>query len=262
MKLRIVRLLVALVAGALSSAPAVPAAEIDLAAKFALAQRLELGRSFGRALALYCEAAQKGHADAAYAVAWMFLNGAGMRRDTANGNAWLRVAAAAGNEAAVRWLVVAGDLTQIRQPHCRATMAGGALTRRQPPPEVLTLVHAAAAEAEIDPNLVLAVMAAESAFQPRAVSPKNAKGLMQLTDETARRFGVKDVFEPADNIRGGAQYLRWLLRNFDGDVTLALAGYNAGEKAVERYRGVPPYTETLGYIEKIRSRYPLTTLPR
>lgn len=103
----------------------------------------------------------------------------------------------------------------------------------------------------LDPGLVLAVIRAESNFDPTALSPKDARGLMQLIPATASRFGVTDVWDPLDNIKGGMAYLRWLLDHFDGDEALALAGYNAGEGAVRRYRGIPPYAETRNYVKKI-----------
>ena len=99
---------------------------------------------------------------------------------------------------------------------------------------------------------MLEVVRAESNFDPRARSHKGALGLMQLIPATARRFGVDDPLEPAQNLRGGMAYLRWLLERFDGDLRLALAGYNAGEEAVERHGGVPPYAETA----RLRGSYP------
>ena len=241
--------------------PRASAADAEAATKLAAAVRLERGigaaRNYPQALTLYCEAAQQGSADAAYAAAWMYLNGAGMRRDTPNGIAWLRVAAKGGHAEAKRWLDLVGSLTVPRAPHCRATFTTSPGRALKPPPEFVELANQAAAENQLDPGLVLSVMGTESGFRPNAVSPKKAKGLMQLMDDTAKRFGVKDVFEPADNIRGGARYLRWLIDYFDGDVALALAGYNAGEQAVTRYGGVPPYAETRAYLEKIRARYPV-----
>jgi hypothetical protein len=103
----------------------------------------------------------------------------------------------------------------------------------------------------ISPALVLAVIAVESAGRPQAVSPKGAQGLMQLMPATAERFGVQDANDPAQNIRGGVAYLSWLLREFDGDAVLALAGYNAGEGAVRRNDGVPPFAETRDYVPKV-----------
>ena len=104
----------------------------------------------------------------------------------------------------------------------------------------------------VDPLLVKAVILAESAGRRWATSPKGAMGLMQLLPATARRFGVADPFDPAQNVAGGTRYLRWLLDRFGGDVTLALAGYNAGEGAVERHGGVPPYRETRSYVRKVQ----------
>jgi NO-binding membrane sensor protein with MHYT domain len=109
---------------------------------------------------------------------------------------------------------------------------------------------------KIDPLLVLAVIATESGFQSDAVSAGNAQGLMQLMPDTARRFGARNPLNPAENIRAGTSYLRWLLAHFEGDLSLALAAYNAGEGAVIHYGGVPPFPETHAYLRKIRTLYP------
>jgi soluble lytic murein transglycosylase-like protein len=119
------------------------------------------------------------------------------------------------------------------------------------PEPIVRFVNIVAPEYHLAPQLVLAVMATESNFDPLAISPKNAQGLMQLIPDTALRFKVLRISDPAQNIRGGMAYLRWLLAYFEGDVALALAAYNAGEKAVERYRGVPPYAETRLYVRRI-----------
>ena len=103
----------------------------------------------------------------------------------------------------------------------------------------------------IDRSLLAAVAKVESNFDPFALSPKGACGMLQLIPATARRFGVRNVFDPSQNIEGGARYLRWLLDRFSGDVELALAGYNAGEGAVDRHGGVPPYRETQRYVVKV-----------
>jgi soluble lytic murein transglycosylase-like protein len=119
------------------------------------------------------------------------------------------------------------------------------------PPHILSIVTRLAPEFHVPPQLALAIIEAESNFNPAALSPKNAKGLMQLIPETAARFNVRNPYDPAQNIRGGMAYLRWLLAYFEGDVQLVAAAYNAGEGAVERYRGVPPYLETRAYVRKI-----------
>lgn len=114
-----------------------------------------------------------------------------------------------------------------------------------------TQIAAAAQAHGVSELLLLAVIAVESAGQSQAVSPKGARGLMQLIPATARRFGVGNSFDPAENIGGGAAYLDWLLRTFRDDPILALAGYNAGEGAVQKYKGVPPYAETRDYVVKV-----------
>ncbi|SIP94117.1 lytic transglycosylase domain-containing protein [Solilutibacter tolerans] len=104
----------------------------------------------------------------------------------------------------------------------------------------------------VDPAIVRAIIHAESAYNPKALSRVGAQGLMQLMPATARRFGVTNAFDARQNIHGGVQYLAWLLKRFKGDLTLASAGYNAGEGAVDKYKGVPPYSETRRYVERVR----------
>jgi hypothetical protein len=109
----------------------------------------------------------------------------------------------------------------------------------------------AARRHEVDPVLLTAMAEVESAFDDRAVSHKGALGLLQLMPETAERFGVGDVFDATQNVDGGARYLRWLLERYDGRTELALAGYNAGEAAVDRYQGIPPFPETRAYVSRV-----------
>ena len=116
-------------------------------------------------------------------------------------------------------------------------------------------IRRAASHFGLDPGLVRAVIATESNFDPRAVSPKGARGLMQLMPATARRFGVKDSFDPAQNISGGVRYLRYLLDLFEGDLVLALAAYNAGEGVVQGRGAVPNYRETRDYVDRVLARY-------
>ncbi|MFZ5658085.1 MAG: lytic transglycosylase domain-containing protein [Pseudomonadota bacterium] len=112
-------------------------------------------------------------------------------------------------------------------------------------------ISAAAAQYGVDESIVRAIIHAESAYNPNALSRVGAQGLMQLMPATARRFGVANAFDPAQNIRGGVQYLAWLLKRFNGNLTLAAAGYNAGEGAVDKYKGVPPYSETQRYVQRV-----------
>lgn len=112
-------------------------------------------------------------------------------------------------------------------------------------------IRTAAREFEVDPALVRAVIHAESAFNPKALSPKGAQGLMQLMPGTARELGVVNAMVAGENIRGGVNYLAKMLARFDGDIRLATAAYNAGPGAVARYKGVPPYAETKAYVERV-----------
>jgi soluble lytic murein transglycosylase-like protein len=104
----------------------------------------------------------------------------------------------------------------------------------------------------LDPILVRSIILAESDYDPRAVSWRNAQGLMQLMPETAARFGVSNTFDPLQNLRGGMSYLRWLYQRFGGNLTLILAAYNAGENAVTQYGGVPPFPETQDYVTRVK----------
>jgi soluble lytic murein transglycosylase-like protein len=115
----------------------------------------------------------------------------------------------------------------------------------------------------IDPLLIYSQMHQESTFKQRAISPKGARGLMQLMPDTARRMGVGNIYDPKQNIEGGVKYMRFLLDMFGGDVNLALAGYNAGENAVMKYGNqIPPYRETLEYVRRISSRYNMISDPQ
>jgi len=154
----------------------------------------------------------------------------------------------------------AGTVTSV----VRADARTGRLVRslvvarpRTPPPaagEITRTVDRIARENQLSPQLIHSVIQVESNYDPYAVSPKGARGLMQLIPETAQRFGVSDVFDAADNIQGGARYLKYLLELYKGDHDLALAAYNAGEGAVSRYGGVPPYPETWNYVTQVRKR--------
>lgn len=122
---------------------------------------------------------------------------------------------------------------------------------RQVAGEYAQVIADAAKRHELSPELLAAVALAESNFDPRAVSHKGACGLLQLLPATAVRFGVRDIFDATQNVEGGARYLRWLLKRYEGKTELAVAGYNAGEAAVDRYGGVPPYPETRRYVERV-----------
>lgn len=225
-------------------------------------------RDPARAAALYCQAAKLGNAEAQFNLAWMYANGRGVERDDALAATFFDLAARQGHEHAQRMLRFTGEptrelppcmqdppepepvMTADIDPDLEAAFGTTADRRR-----VIEIVRELAPHFDIDPQLVLAVIGTESNFNPKARSPKNAQGLMQLIPETAQRFNVRDAFDPVQNIRGGMAYLRWLLAYFEGDVVLATAGYNAGEGAVERYKGVPPYRETREYVKRIQSLF-------
>ena len=210
---------------------------------------------FSRAIRLYCKAANHGHADAQYHLGWIYSHGRGVKRDDRLAAAWFKKAAGQDHPQARHLLKLLGvkPKSQTSCPTVSAwrTSAKRPFERRPPPPHLSKLVRALAPEFQLDPELVLAVIQVESNFDPGARSPKNAQGLMQLIPETAERFGVKNVWDPEQNLRGGMAYLRWLLDNFKGDRKLALAGYNAGERAVQRHGGVPPFEETQDYVRLI-----------
>ena len=119
------------------------------------------------------------------------------------------------------------------------------------PAEFDPIINSCALEYGVDKSLVKAVIHAESGYDPNAVSAKGASGLMQLMPQTAKSLKVANTFDPADNIRGGVRYLKFLLDTFRGDVTLALAAYNAGLARVAQYNGVPPYEETRNYVARV-----------
>ncbi|ABZ95870.1 Transglycosylase [Leptospira biflexa serovar Patoc strain 'Patoc 1 (Ames)'] len=124
----------------------------------------------------------------------------------------------------------------------------------QQPDKLLESIESIAEAQGLDPNLVKAMVKAESGFKPKAVSPKGAMGLMQLMPETADRLGVKDPFDPEENVAGGVKFLKGLLKEFK-DPEKAIAAYNAGPGAVKRYNGIPPYEETKQYVSKVKRFY-------
>ncbi len=221
-------------------------------------------QDYKEAAALYCYAARLGQMDAQFNLGWMYTNGRGLERDDGLAAYFFGLAAKQGHEQARNMLRLVGNRPS-NEPECMKVKAEPVLVKpEEEPPQkrkLTDLVHKLAAEYAINPRLALAVISIESNFQDNARSPKNAQGLMQLIPETAARFNVKNPFDPEDNLRGGLAYLRWLLAYFEGDVALALAGYNAGEGAVDRHKGVPPYTETRNYVRRILEIFPAKSHP-
>lgn len=222
-----------------------------------------------RAATLYCDAAREGNAEAAFALGWMYANARGLPRDDARAAALFALAADAGHEYAKRMLDRLVGAPAL-PPDCLYPPTAWGPPEPEIPVEfeadpfvdlpawkqkVADLVFKTAPGYGVDPRLALAVIAVESNFDPGARSHKNAQGLMQLIPETAARYNVRDPFNPRQNLHGGLAYLRFLLAYYRGEVTLAAAAYNAGEKAVDRYRGVPPYAETQAYVRRVLRLY-------
>lgn len=226
-----------------------------------------------RAVRLYCRAAAKGSAEAHYHLGWIYAIGRGGKRNDELAAAWFYKAAQQKDPHAKRMLERLGYRGRPkREAVCQLTDGGRAdasgqvvtagggngdvrVGRAHPASgPIASMVRKLAPEYQLNPNLVLAVVEMESNFNPAARSHKNAQGLMQLIPETAERFGVKNVWDPEQNLRGGMSYLRWLMGHFEGDIALVLAAYNAGEGAVERHGGIPPYAETQRYVRRIIGR--------
>ncbi|MCB1953543.1 MAG: transglycosylase SLT domain-containing protein [Zoogloeaceae bacterium] len=215
-----------------------------------------------KAAACYCAAVRRGNAEAMYALGWMYANGRGLARDDAIAGTLFSMAARKGHDYAKRMARYTGP-AQGKKPAClQSTWAANdrfvdqVMTQLSPAQaDVVALVHELAPQFGIEPRFVLAIAAVESALDPSAVSPKNAMGVMQLIPETAARFNVRNPYDARQNIAGGLAYLRWLLAYFKGDVQMVAAAYNAGEGAVDRYRGVPPYPETRGYVSRVTAYY-------
>jgi hypothetical protein len=215
-----------------------------------------------KAAALYCEAARNGDAEAQFGLGWMYAYGRGVERDDAIAATLFALAARAGHAGARDALRFVGE-ERGKVPDCMLPdePAQHEVPQAESPdpfaelsPEkqqIAKLVTTLAPAFAVSPRLALAVIAVESNFDPKATSPKDARGLMQLIPQTAARFRVRNVHDIRDNVRGGLAYLRWLLSYYRGEVALAAAAYNAGEATVDRYRGIPPYPETRLYVQRV-----------
>ncbi|HWU35958.1 MAG TPA: transglycosylase SLT domain-containing protein [Methylovorus sp.] len=242
------------------------------------ASRLESGmdevEGEWQAARLYCQASRMGSAEAQYRLGMLYAFGKGVPQSQALGASLFTLASNQGHVQAQRMLETIA-LTSSELPPCvladvapdKAPLdsyAGSDAARIEqhiaslPPNKrwLVGLVDTLARWHHVDPKLILSIIAVESNFKLSARSSKEAMGLMQLIPDTAERFNVRNAYDASQNIRGGIAYMRWLLAYFKGDVRLAVAGYNAGERAVERYRGVPPYAETRAYVKRVMTLYP------
>lgn len=243
----------------------------EVPALMALAGLYERGENVGRDLirsnALYCKAAARGNVDAIFRLGQVYASGREMMANEGVGALLIHKAAELGSERAKEVLPYISRGVGSVLPACMSEPAGELVASPVVPVlpivknDVARLVEQWAPQYSIDPALVMALIRVESNFNASAVSPKNAQGLMQLIPATASRFGVKNAFDIVDNLKGGLAYLRWLMSYFKGDVPLVLAAYNAGEHAVERYRGIPPYRETRDYVKQITTVYTKLTHP-
>jgi soluble lytic murein transglycosylase-like protein len=230
-------------------------------------------RDPAEAALLYCKAARLGDAPAQFNLGWMYAHGRGVERSDSTAAFFFHAAAEQGWAQAQRMLASVGgppndvpacmrdpDPPPLAKP-AAPTRPASPVIRSNAPRHLVALVKELAPSYQLHPQLVLSIMEAESNFDATALSPKNAKGLMQLIPDTMMRFGVRSAYDPRQNIRGGMAYLRWLLAYFEGDVALVAAAYNAGEGTVERYRGVPPYAETRAYVRRILTSFGETAQP-
>lgn len=232
----------------------------------ALAQGLAAERGIGirqnvnLAIELYCDAATMGSSEGFFRIGRMLAKGAPKLRNPQLANAYLALAARLGHREASMMhdpQVENGRIDQI----CNITrghvaepkfdldgyIAGLSKDKRS----LATLIRKSAPRYGVDARMALGIALAESNLDANAVSPKNAQGVMQLIPDTQERFGVQKPFDAEQNIKGGLAYLKWLQTRFSGDLTLVAAAYNAGEGAVERYGGVPPFRETEDYVRRV-----------
>ncbi len=238
-------------------APRVVAA---LAQGFAAERGIGLRKNPGLAIELYCDAATMGSSEGFFRVGRMLLKGPPGLRNPRLANAYLALAARLGHREASMLhnpLVENANIDEICSTlygeagqtrfDLDGYIAGLALTKRN----VATLIRRTAPHYGVDARMALGIALAESNLDAGAVSPKNAQGVMQLIPATQERFGVKNAFDPEQNIKGGLAYLRWLHNRFRGNPKLVAAAYNAGEGNVDRYGGIPPFPETQQYVRRV-----------
>jgi hypothetical protein len=222
-------------------------------------------RSPLRAAIGYCDAAREGSVEGHYRLARLYLQGNGVEKSLPIAATLLHRAAQQGHSRAQALLALTGVRVTVL-PICLTDPESAWASYADPgyvdieryaeqlPADrhsVVALIRALAPEFGIDPRLALSIAAVESNFNTQARSPKNAMGVMQLIPDTATRFNVNNAFNAEQNIRGGLAYLKWLMAFFGGDLTRVVAAYNAGEGAVQRYDGIPPYAETQAYVRRV-----------
>lgn len=230
-----------------------------------------------QAAVLYCQASRWGSIEGQYRLGMLYAFGQGVPESRPLAAALFSLAASLGHAQANQML----DNIQLTSDELPACVTHAQLPEKAPAPAPVAALELAAdlqidrylltlpthkrwiiplattlsAWYALDPKLVLSVIAVESNFETGAQSPKAAMGLMQLIPDTAERFNVRNAFDATQNLRGGMLYLRWLLSYYRGNISYALAAYNAGEGRVDRYRGVPPFPETRAYVRRVIGLY-------
>jgi len=235
---------------------AIAALEQGLAAEMGVGLR----RNAPLAIRLYCDAAITGSAEGFFRIGRILARGPLHLRNPALANAYLAQAVQLGHHGATDFFDETVPFAPL-EDDCRKLETGlaigtfdldGYLAALSPAKRrIAELIRRHAARNGIEERIALAIALAESNLNPDAVSPKNAQGVMQLIPDTQARFGVTRPFDPESNIRGGLAYLKWLKARFAGDWALIAAAYNAGEGAVERHGGIPPYRETESYVRRV-----------
>jgi len=262
---------------------------VEIALKFGRSNKPFVG--FDQAYASYCQDARNGNANAQFALGWLHEHGKGVPVDKSLAKVFYSIASEQHHSLAVKALPHLANQADGILPDCmlpdplvyiieepqltleqltaieaeKERLAKEEAEREiniaraerlfEQQKSIYKLVKKHAAKYKIDPKLIMSFIAIESAFDVMATSPRNAQGLMQLIPETAERFGVKDPYLAEENIKGGIRYIRWLLAYYEGRVDLVAAAYNAGEKTVDRYQGVPPYEETQNYVKRLSKLY-------
>jgi hypothetical protein len=239
--------------------------------QLAKASKLERNNPW-EAASIYCQIARDGSTEAQYRLGMLFAFGQGVPEDRKIAASLLAMAAQQGHQKASNMLETirySSDklpecmISNVKPPHALMfrkfddlSLEGALLKISKDRRWLVNMVEQIASWHHVDPQLALSIVSVESGFRQFATSSANAMGLMQLIPATAERFNVKDAYDASQNVKGGVRYLRWLLDRYHGEIELVAAAYNAGEGAVDKYKGIPPYQETQDYVSKVLTRYP------
>jgi TPR repeat protein len=217
-------------------------------------------KNYSLAIALYCDAGSMGSPEGFFRIGRILATGPVHLRNRRKANAYLALAARLGHQDALKHYDQRVDNADVSDG-CGSYYAWMEMHHfdldsyvanlSAPKRKIAALINNMAPKYGVDTRLALSIALAESNLEPRAVSPKNAQGVMQLMPATQERFGINNAFDPKQNIRGGLSYLKWLQKRFAGNRMFVAAAYNAGEGAVEKYSGIPPFAETQQYVRRV-----------